>query len=75
MNPRKLRITVAGTVLSLFLLVFLGDEAISTRLSRTLILFQFTPSLLKLIHRTDHMAGTCFILLVSASFLFGRFYC
>jgi len=66
---------VAGTVLSLFLLVFLGDEAISTRLSRTLILFQFTPSLLKLIHRTDHMAGTCFILLVSASFLFGRFYC
>jgi ferredoxin-type protein NapF len=75
LNLRKFRITISTTVFILFMLAFLGDKTISTALSDTLLFFQFTPSLLQFIHSPGHLLGFGFLLLLLASFLFGRFYC
>ena len=75
MNLKKLRITISTTVFILFVLAFQGDEKISTTLSNTLLYFQFTPSLLQFIHSRGHLLGLGFLLLLLASFIFGRFYC
>lgn len=75
MNLKKLRVAISFTLFILFLLVFLGDETISTALSDTLLNFQFIPSLLKFINSPDHLIGFGFLFLISASLIFGRFYC
>ena len=75
MNLKMLRITIASAVLMLFLLVFLGDEAISTALSDTLLYVQFIPSLLQFIYSPGHLLGLGFLVLLLASVIFGRFYC
>jgi len=56
-------------------MAFLGDEKISTALSNTLPYFQFTPSLLKFIHNPGHLLGSGFLILLAATFIFGRCYC
>ena len=75
MNLKMLRITIASAVFMLFLLVFLGDEAISTALSDTLLYVQFIPSLLQFIYSPGHLLGLGFLVLLLASVIFGRFYC
>jgi len=75
LNLKKLRITISTTVFILFVLAFQGDEKISTALSSMLLYFQFTPSLLQFIHSPGHLLGLGFLLLLLASFIFGRFYC
>ena len=75
MNLKKLRITISTAVFMLFVLAFLGDEKISAALSDMLLYFQFTPSLLQFIHNPGHLLGLGFVLLLLASFIFGRFYC
>jgi len=72
---RKLRITTACAVFVLFLLAFLGDEQLCAYLSRILLRFQFTPSLMQFIQSPAHMAGLGFLLLMATSLVFGRFYC
>jgi len=75
LNLKKFRITISTVVFMLFVLVFLGDEKISTALSKSLLYFQFTPSLLQFIHRPGHLLGLGFLFLLLASLIFGRFYC
>lgn len=59
----------------LLVVVFQGDEKISTILSDTLQYSQFTPSLLQFIHSPGHLFGFGFVFLFLASFIFGRIYC
>ncbi|WP_022663833.1 4Fe-4S binding protein [Desulfospira joergensenii] len=75
MNLKKIRIAISFAVFILFLLGFLGDETISTPLSDTLVSFQFIPSLLQFIHSPGSLAGLCFLFLLVAGLIFGRFYC
>jgi len=75
LNLKKFRITISTAVFILFVLAFQGDEKISTALSDTLLYFQFTPSLLQFINSPGHLLGFGFLLLIPASFIFGRFYC
>ena len=75
MNLKKLRITVSTAVFMLFVLAFQGDEKISAALSDMLLHFQFTPSLLQFIHSPGNLLGLGFVLLLLASFIFGRVYC
>jgi ferredoxin-type protein NapF len=75
LNLKKIRIAISTAVFILFLLLFLGDETISTALSDTLLYVQFIPSLLQFIHSPGHLIGLGFLLLFLASVIFGRFYC
>ena len=75
MNLKKLRVTISTVVFMLFVLVFLGDEKISTALSDMLLYFQFTPSILQFIHSPGNLLGLGFVFLLLASFIFGRVYC
>jgi ferredoxin-type protein NapF len=75
LSLKKFRITISTTVFILCMLAFLGDEKISTALSDTLLYVQFTPSLLKFIHSPGYLLGSGFLMLLAATFIFGRCYC
>jgi len=65
----------ATAVFMLFVLAFQGDEKISAALSDMLLYFQFTPSLLQFINSPGNLLGLGFVVLLLASFIFGRIYC
>ncbi len=75
MNLKMFRVTISTTVLMLFVATFLGAEGISSALSDTLLYFQFIPSLFQFISSPNHLLGLSFLVLLLASFIFGRFYC
>ncbi len=72
---KKIRVAVATSVLTLFILTFLGHGRISQVLSETLLFFQFVPSLIRFALTPAAMASFGFLLILLATLLFGRCYC
>jgi len=75
LSLKKFRIAISATVFLLCILAFLGDQKISTALSNTLLYVQFTPSLLKFLHSPGRLIGFGFLVILAATFIFGRCYC
>ncbi len=72
---RIARIIVSVTVLSLFICVFLGDDALPGIVRDTLFGLQFLPSLVLLISHPGLSAGAGLLFILLTAVVFGRVYC
>lgn len=72
---RITRIIVSVTILTLFIIVFLGDDSLPSIVRDTLLHLQFMPSLVSLISHPDLWAGAGLLFIIITTLVFGRVYC
>ena len=72
---KYLRITIAGVVLGLFLLLFLGHESLVRALKPPLLFGQFTPSAVNFLLSAAGLMTCGWLLILLLTFLTGRTYC
>ncbi len=75
LNLLKIRKISAGIVFALFLILFVGPEAVSVILAQVLPPFQFTPALIRTLTQPGVLFAAGLIFLVVITIVFGRVYC
>lgn len=75
MKPAKIRIAVSLVVFTLFLLLFLGGEALSEHLSNILPPFQLVPALIRIFTKPGAIFIFGLISVLILTLIFGRVYC